>query len=75
MTTQTLFARWLHAHKDWWDKGVPNVPQQIGAALKNETFYTQAISTKMVAKCTQGGDSIDKAIAWAASELQGFMRV
>jgi len=45
VTTQTLFARWLHAHKDWWDKGVPNVPQQIGAALKNETFYTQAIST------------------------------
>ncbi len=45
-------------------------PPKIGVQI-----YTQAITTKMVAKCTQGGDSIDKAIAWAASELQGFMRV
>ena len=45
VTTPTMFMRWLHAHKDWWDKGLKNVPQQIGAALKNESFYTQAIST------------------------------
>jgi hypothetical protein len=45
VTTQTMFARWLRAHKDWWDKDVKNVPQQIGAALKDESFYTQAIST------------------------------
>ena len=45
VTTQTMFARWLRAHKDWWDKGVKNVPQQIGAALRDESFYTQAIST------------------------------
>ena len=45
VTTQTLFARWLKAHKDWWDKSVKNVPQQIGAALKDADFYTQAIST------------------------------
>jgi hypothetical protein len=45
VTTQTLFGRWLRAHKEWWDKGVKNVPQQIGAALKDESFYTQAIST------------------------------
>ena len=45
ITTERLFARWLRAHKDWWDKGVKNVPQQIGAALKHESFYTQAIST------------------------------
>ena len=44
-------------------------PPKIAAQI-----YTQAITTKMVAKCTQGGESIDKAIAWAASELQGFMR-
>jgi hypothetical protein len=44
VTTQTMFERWLHAHKDWWDKGIKNVPQQIGAALKDESFYTQAIS-------------------------------
>ena len=38
------FERWLHAHKDWWDKDLKNVPQQIGAALRDESFYTQAIS-------------------------------
>jgi hypothetical protein len=45
VTTQTMFERWLRAHKDWWDKGIKNVPQQIGAALKDESFCTQAIST------------------------------
>lgn len=44
VTTQTMFARWLREHKEWWDKGIKNVPQQIGAALKSESFYTQAIS-------------------------------
>jgi len=45
VTTQTLFERWLRAHKDWWGKNSRNVPQQIGAALKDESFYTQAISS------------------------------
>ncbi len=45
VTTQTMFARWLRAHKDWWDKSANNVPQQISAALENENFYTQAFST------------------------------
>jgi hypothetical protein len=45
VTTQTLFARWLRAHKDWWDKESKNVPQQIGKALRDESFYTQAIPT------------------------------
>jgi ABC-type glycerol-3-phosphate transport system substrate-binding protein len=39
-----------------------------------QQIYTQATMTKMIAKCTQGGESIDKAIAWAASECEGFMR-
>jgi hypothetical protein len=38
-------AGWLRAHKDWWDKGLKNVPQQIAAALDDESFYTQAMST------------------------------
>ena len=38
ITTQTLFERWLREHKEWWDKGVKNVPQQIGAALRAEGF-------------------------------------
>ncbi len=37
-------------------------------------IYNQATMTKMIAKCTQGGQSIDAAIGWAASELEGFMR-
>lgn len=45
VTTQTLFERWLRAHKDWWEKGARNVPQQIGAALKDESFYTQAVAS------------------------------
>jgi hypothetical protein len=43
ITTQTMFGRWLRAHKEWWDKGMTNVPQQIAAALRAESFYTQAI--------------------------------
>ena len=45
VTTQTLFERWLRAHKDWWGKDIKNVPQQIGSALKDESFYMQAISS------------------------------
>jgi hypothetical protein len=45
VTTQSIFERWLRAHKDWWGKKSRNVPQQMGAAFKDESFYTQAIST------------------------------
>jgi hypothetical protein len=45
VTTESLFTRWLHEHKTWWDKGSKNVPQQIDAALKFDGLYTQAIST------------------------------
>ncbi|MGE0258959.1 MAG: ABC transporter substrate-binding protein [Alphaproteobacteria bacterium] len=37
-------------------------------------MYTQATNTKMIAQCTQQGKSIDQAIAWAADEIEGFMR-
>ena len=83
------FAK-LNDFKAWAEEGPPkgtlyHYPPKPGQILSMSGFpappkigvqiYTQAITTKMVAKCTQGGDSIDKAIAWAASELQGFMRV
>jgi hypothetical protein len=38
-------------------------------------MYTQATLTKMIAKFTQGNESMDKAIGWASAELEGFMRV
>src|SRR5258708_31278506 len=41
VTTERLFARWLRAHKDWWDNGLKNVPQPIEAALKFEGLHTQ----------------------------------
>jgi hypothetical protein len=45
VSTPTLFERWLRAHKDWWDKGARNIPQRLGSALKDASFYTQAISS------------------------------
>jgi hypothetical protein len=39
-----------------------------------QQMYVQAINTKMIAKYTQGGESLDKVIAWAASELEGYSR-
>ena len=83
------FAK-LHDFKTWADEGPPkgtlyHYPPKPGQVLSISAFpaptkigfqiYTQAISTKMVAKYTQGGESLDKVIAWAAGELQGFMRV
>jgi hypothetical protein len=44
VTTQTIFERWLRAHKDWWGQNIKNVPQQMAKALSDESFYTQAIS-------------------------------
>lgn len=82
------FAK-LHDFKTWAEEGPPkgtlyNYPPRPDHILSMAAFpappkigvqiYTQAISTKMVAKCTQGGESIDKVIGWAASELEGFMR-
>jgi hypothetical protein len=82
------FAK-MNDFKTWAEEGPPkgtlyNYPPKAGQILSVSAFpappkiaaqiYAQAITTKLVAKCTQGGESIDKAIAWAASELQGFMR-
>jgi hypothetical protein len=45
VTTQTLFERWLRAHREWWGSKIKNVPQRIGDPLRDESFYTQAISS------------------------------
>ncbi len=37
-------------------------------------IYNQATMTKMIARCTQGGQSIEQTIAWAQGELEGFSR-
>jgi len=48
--------------------GAP-APAAIGTQM-----YTQATITKMVAKFTQGEQSMEQVIAWASSELEGFGR-
>ena len=35
-------------------------------------IYGQATTTKMIARCTQGGQSIEQVINWAQGELEGF---
>ena len=51
---------------------IPGAPAPTAIASQ---MYAQATMTKMIAKFTQGGESMNKVIAWAGSELEGFMRV
>jgi hypothetical protein len=37
-------------------------------------IYNEGLIPVMVAKVTQGGESVDDAIAWAADELEGYQR-
>jgi ABC-type glycerol-3-phosphate transport system substrate-binding protein len=82
------FAK-LNDFKTWAEEGPPkgtlyHYPPKPGQDLRIAGYpappkiaaqiYTQAIMTKMVAKSSSGGESIDKVIGWAASELEGFMR-
>jgi ABC-type glycerol-3-phosphate transport system substrate-binding protein len=48
--------------------GAPAPPK-----LANQ-MYAQGTITKLVARCTQGGETIDQAIAWAEQEIEGFHR-
>jgi len=41
VTTTGLLDRWLKAHEKWWNEN--NVPRRVDAALKSDSFYTQAI--------------------------------
>jgi hypothetical protein len=44
VTTDELLSQWLTAHKTWWD-GKDDIPPGTEAALKSESFYTQALNT------------------------------
>jgi hypothetical protein len=44
VTTDELLAKWLAAHKRWWG-GKDDIPPGVEAALKSESFYTQALNT------------------------------
>ncbi len=78
----------LHDFKTWEEEGPPkgtlynsrgDVIASISGApaptrIGNQIF-AQATMTKMIAHCTQVGEAIDKAMDWAATELEGFMRI
>ncbi len=82
------FAK-LHDFKTWAEEAPPkgtvsNYPPREGlitsisgapAPIAIATqVYSQATMTKMIARCTTQGQTIDQAIAWAADEIEGFMR-
>jgi hypothetical protein len=48
--------------------GAP-APPQIGAKIMNNSTYST-----LIAKVTQGGQTIDQAIDWAKDELEGYLR-
>ena len=50
------------------------IPYSPAPAKIANQIYAQATATKMIAKCTTQGKTIEQAIDWAASELEGFSR-
>jgi ABC-type glycerol-3-phosphate transport system substrate-binding protein len=79
----------LHDFKTWLDEAPPKgtvyhypprgdvvmvIPYSPAPARIANQIYAQATAPKMIAKCTVEGKSIDQAIDWAASELEGFSR-
>lgn len=50
---------------------VTGYPAPIGIGTQ---MFAQGTVTKMAAQCTQAGKSIDEAIDFAQSELDGFLR-
>jgi ABC-type glycerol-3-phosphate transport system substrate-binding protein len=80
----------LHDFPTWREQGPPTgtiyhypprgdqIPSVAAApappTIANQ-IYTQGTMTKMAARCTQGGESVERTIAWATDELAGFMRI
>jgi hypothetical protein len=44
VTTRELLDQWLAEHKTWWG-GKDDIPPGVEAALRSESFFTQALST------------------------------
>jgi ABC-type glycerol-3-phosphate transport system substrate-binding protein len=57
-----------------FDDQVPSISGAPAPPKIAVQMYFEATMTKMIAHCTTQGESVDKAIAWAADELEGFMR-
>jgi ABC-type glycerol-3-phosphate transport system substrate-binding protein len=79
----------LHDFKTWAEEAPPKgaiynypprgdvqmvIPYSPAPARIANQIYAQATATKMIAQCTTQGKTVDQAIDWAASELEGFGR-
>jgi ABC-type glycerol-3-phosphate transport system substrate-binding protein len=79
----------LHDFKTWAEEAPPKgtiyhypprgdltmvIPYSPAPARIANQIYAQATVPKMIAKCTVEGKSVDQAMDWAASELEGFSR-
>jgi ABC-type glycerol-3-phosphate transport system substrate-binding protein len=79
----------LHDFKTWSTEGPPKgtvynypprgdvemvIPYAPAPARIATQIYAQGTVPKMIAKCTLQGQTIEQAIDWAASELEGFRR-
>jgi len=79
----------LHDFKTWAEESPPKgtifhypprgdtamvIPYSPAPARIANQIYAQATVPKMIAKCTVEGKSVDQAMDWAASELEGFSR-
>jgi len=45
ISTVAILERWLKEHAGWWGPKQANVPLETTAAIREESFYTQAIKT------------------------------
>jgi hypothetical protein len=50
------------------------IPYSPAPARIANQIYAQATATKMIAQCTTQGKTVQQAIDWAATELEGFSR-
>jgi ABC-type glycerol-3-phosphate transport system substrate-binding protein len=79
----------LHDFKTWDEEGPPKgtvynypprgdvemvIPYAPAPARIANQIYAQATLPKMIAQCTTQGKTIEQAMDWAASELEGFSR-
>ena len=55
-------------------KAQPNIAYAPAPAEIAVQMYTQGIQAKMIARVVQNGDSLDRVLAWAQQEVEGFSR-
>lgn len=64
----------LYSYPPRYPDQIPNIANGPAPKKIANQVYSQATMTKMIAHFTQQGDSIEKAMDWAANEIEGFMR-